>query len=127
MKKLLFILLACVLATLLIGTAYAEALEPVDPAAGFVSWEILGTFGGALAATVAIVQLIKKPIDTLIKIPTNYLVYIVALMLLIAAQAFVPGLGGFAPSRIVLCLVNAVYVSLAAMKSFDLLSELKKT
>ncbi len=91
--------------------------------ASFVSWAHLGTFSGALIATVAIVQMLKDPLDQVWKIPTNWLAYAVALALLLAAQAFLPELGGFTAEKAALCAVNAVFVALSAMKAYNLAVE----
>ena len=67
----------------------AQAEESVSMQAH--SWESLGTMAGATAATLMIVQLIKAPLDKIWKLPTRLVVYLVALMLLLAARGFTGG------------------------------------
>lgn len=106
-----------------INMAMTEGVLPTGEEAAFVSWAHMGTFAGALMVTVAIVQMLKGPLDRLWKAPTNWLVYTVALALLLAAQAFLPELGGFTAEKVALCAVNAVFVALSAMKTFNLALE----
>ena len=81
------------------------------------SWESLGTLAGATAATLMIVQLIKAPLDRIWKIPTRLVAYLVALMLLLAAQAFTKGLDAQGTA---LSAVNAAMAALSAYGSYEL-------
>lgn len=92
--------------------ALAEETGPVQAH----SWESLGTMAGATAATLMIVQLIKAPLDTIWKIPTRLVVYLVALVILLAAQAFT---GGVDAQTGALAAVNAVMVALSAYGSYE--------
>ena len=85
----------------------------------FFSWEGIATFSGAVAAVVFIVQLFKLPLDKIGKIPTQYIVYLVSVGVLLLAQAFVPSLGGLSWQTGILCLVNGGLVALAAMSTYD--------
>lgn len=87
------------------------------------SWESLGTMAGATAATLMIVQLIKAPLDKIWKIPTRLVVYLVALMLLLAARGFT---GGLDAEGIALAAVNAVMVALSAYGSYEVTFAEKK-
>jgi len=80
------------------------------------SWESLGTMAGATAATLMIVQLIKAPLDRIWKIPTRLVVYLVALAILLAAQAFTQGLDA---QGLALAAVNAAMVALSAYGSYE--------
>lgn len=80
------------------------------------SWESLGTMAGATAATLMIVQLIKAPLDRIWKIPTRLVVYLVALSILLAAQAFTKGLDA---QGLALAAVNAAMVALSAYGSYE--------
>ena len=86
-------------------------------AAQAYTWETLGTMAGATAATLMIVQLIKAPLDRIWKIPTRLAVYMVALVILLAAQAFT---GGLDAQGIALAIVNAAMVALSAYGSYEL-------
>ena len=89
----------------------------------FFDWQTIGTFSGAVAATVFVVQMLKVPIDKLWHIPTQYVVYVVSLSILILAQLFLPGGGGFAWYNLLPCIFNAVLVSLTAMSTYTKLIE----
>lgn len=83
----------------------------------FFTWAMLGTYAGALIATTLITQLIKEW-GFVQKVPTRLTSYVVALVVLLAAAAFNDKLT--VPDGL-LCLFNAVVVSLAANGSFDAL------
>lgn len=76
----------------------------------FYTWTTIGTYAGSVALTAIIVQAFKG-VGFLQKIPTQLFSYIVAVLLLVAAQVFTRE---FALADIVLCFVNAVVVSLAS-------------
>jgi hypothetical protein len=87
----------------------------------FFTWAMLGTYAGAVIAVTLITQLIKEW-GALKAIPTRLVSYVTALVILLAAAAFNDAL---TVADGVLCLFNAVVVSLAANGSFDLVK--KKT
>jgi hypothetical protein len=76
----------------------------------FISWSTLGTYGGALAMTLIITQFTKDFAFTK-KIPTQLWSYIIALVLIILANAFTIGL---TLDVIVQSLLNAIIVSTSA-------------
>ncbi len=84
----------------------------------FLDWESIATYGGAVALVVFIVQLLKLPLDKVWRIPTQYVVYAVSLAVLLLAQAFVPTMGGLSWDSALLCVLNAVIVSLSAMSTY---------
>lgn len=114
MKKVLFALILFVV--LLPITALAvETQLPTD----LLSWPNLGALGVTAGLTVYIVQLLKLPIDKVMgHVPTRVVVYVIALGILLAAQVFVPGLGGLTWESGILCVFNAVLVALAAMSTY---------
>ena len=69
----------------------------------FFDWSILGTLAGSVAA-VAVITEITKSLPGISKIPTQIWSYVLALVVLICAQAFTAGLTA---SSTVLALVNA--------------------
>lgn len=80
----------------------------------FFTWTILGTYAGCVLATSLITQLIKEW-SFLKSIPTRLVSYVVALLVLLAANAIsgtldLPAAG--------LCVVNAV-VALAANGGYE--------
>ena len=81
----------------------------------FFTWAVLLTYAGATLATSLITQLIKG-LGFIDKIPTRITSYAIALVVLIAATFFT---GGLTLESGVLCVVNAVVVSLASNGVFD--------
>ena len=130
MKRLIFALLAALLMLCVFtATAMAEAVD-VAPAGPTVTvtqagdlpaepftWTSIATIGGAAAATLLIVQLLKLPLDRIWKIPTRIWVYIIALALMLCATAFTEGLDF---NKALLTAVNAVIVALAAMGTYEM-------
>ena len=87
----------------------------------FFDWSILGTLAGSVAA-VAVLTEITKNLPGISKIPTQIWSYVLALVVLICAQAFTAGLTA---SSAVLALVNAAMVSLAANGGYEAISRLE--
>lgn len=81
----------------------------------FFTWTTLATYAGATLATSLITQLIKG-LGFIDKIPTRITSYAIALVVLLAATFFT---GGLTLESGVLCVVNAVVVSLASNGAFD--------
>ncbi len=82
------------------------------------TWEILGTYAGAVLATTLVTQLVKG-IGFLAKIPTRIISYVIALIVLLATNA-VNGSLNWASAG--LSIINAVIVSLASNGGFDALT-----
>lgn len=76
----------------------------------FFDWTMLGTLTGAVLAVAIITQLIKD-LPFVAKFPTQIVSYVLALVLLLAAQTFTSGLSA---STAALSVINAAMVSLAA-------------
>ena len=83
----------------------------------FVSWEILGTYAGAMAMVGLITQLTKS-IKFISAIPTQLWSYILALVVMYCANYF---LGNLDASSAVLILFNAALVSLGANGGYDVI------
>lgn len=81
----------------------------------FFSWEMLATLAGAAAATGILTQFLK---GLLPKLPTQWLSYIIALVILLAATAATGGIGADWTVWAIVPL-NAVIVSLAANGAFS--------
>ena len=88
----------------------------------FFTWATLGTYAGCVLATSLITQFVKEW-SFLKPIPTRLVSYVVALLVLISANAIAGTLD--LPSA-GLCVVNAVVVSLAANGGYDGYESLKK-
>lgn len=122
-RKLIPILLPLLLCMAIPIIAGASDTVALPDAASFFSWEMIGTFSGAVALVVFIVQLLKLPIDRVWHIPTQIVVYIVSLIVLLLAQAFVPALGGLTWQSGTLCIFNAILVALTAMSAYSVAIE----
>jgi hypothetical protein len=88
----------------------------------FFSWAMLGTYAGAAIATTLVTQIIKEW-GALKTVPTRLVSYVISLVILLAAAAFNNALT--VPDG-VLCLLNAVVVSLAANGGFDVITNATK-
>ena len=111
MKKLFVILL--VLLALLPVVALAEGDLPTEP----YTWQYLATILGATAGTLLVVQVCKFPLDKIWKIPTRFVVYVIALIIIETATYFTSGLD---VSTAILNILNAGVVCLAAMGAYEL-------
>ena len=81
----------------------------------FVSWDLLGTYAGAMAMVGVITQLTKN-ITFINKIPTQLWSYLVSLVVMYSANFF---LGTLTLSNAVLILFNSVVVSLGANGGYE--------
>ena len=114
-KKILKVMLLA--AMLLIVFALPVLAEgAAQPAQTAYDWASLGTIAGATAATLMIVQLIKAPLDKVLKIPTRLVVYAIALIIMLLAQIFG---GGLTAESAVLAAINAVMVALSAYGAYE--------
>lgn len=116
MRKGLRFLLSFLLLCFLPAAALAEEASPLIGTA-FFDWATLGTFAGAVAAVVFITQLLKLPLDKVWRIPTQIVVYVLSLAVLLIGQLVQ---GHFAWDQLVLCVLNAAVVALMAMKSYEI-------
>lgn len=100
---LLFILLICAGFPLI---ALAETTNIVNTdISGYLTPEEFGTFAGQVTFLVMVVQFIKLPIDRkVIKIRTEYLVYIVAVFTQVLAQATFNGFDSFTWAYVPKCI-----------------------
>lgn len=116
MKKFIFCL---VVLMMMVTGVVAMPVEPTVPreVVEMIDWAYLGTSAGAIAMTLLIVQLLKAPLDKIFHIPTRAFVYMVALLLMLAAAAFTGGIAGV--GDILLIAINAVGVALSAMGAYD--------
>ena len=86
----------------------------------FVTWELLGTYAGAMAMTGVITQL-TKGVKWISKIPTQLWSYIISMATMLCANFF---LGNLTISNAVLILFNACLVSLAANGGYEVIAKL---
>lgn len=111
MKKMFAFLI--VLLLLLPVVALAEGELPTEP----FTWQYLATIIGATAATLLIVQLCKFPLDKVWKIPTRFVVYAIALIIIETATYFTSGLDA---NSAILNILNAGIIALAAMGAYEM-------
>lgn len=84
-----------------------------------LTWQTLTTYAGSMLATGIITQFLKE-LGFLKKVPTRILSYVIALLLLLLATAFTCGLS---LSRVLICPINAIVVSLASNGGFDAIAK----
>lgn len=126
MKKLFSLLLAAMLIFAAVFMLAVPALADTGGAADspeFFTWAVLATYAGALAATLAITQLLKEA-HIAEKIPTRIVAWVVAVLVLLGANYFS---GSLTLQSAVLCVINAVVVSLAANGGYDLIASAVKS
>lgn len=126
-----YFLVAFLLALFLIAVVFAEAgaettgeggegeaIVPPQEAAeqAHYTWEQLATVPGAIAATLLIAQYLKFPLDKVWKIPTRFLVLIIAFGLMTLARGMVQDLRWI---DVPLIAINAFVVALAAMGAYE--------
>ena len=76
----------------------------------FFTWEMLGTYAGCTAAVGIVTQLIKG-VPGIVKIPTQFVSYAVAVVVMLCATGFTTGITA---DTAVLTVFNAAVVSLAS-------------
>lgn len=87
----------------------------------FFNWEILGTYAGATFAVAIFTQLTKN-IPGVNKVPTQVWSYILAVVILIAANVFT---GAFNAPSAALAVINAALVSLSANGGYAAVERVK--
>lgn len=116
-----FILIAfMVTAAIIMAIPYIHAMaegETGGETSTPYTWEYLGTIAGATAATLLIVQFAKMPLDRVWKIPTRLFVYVIALLISLAAAAFTHGV---TTHNVLLIMLNAVVVAVAAYGTYEI-------
>ena len=116
MKRLILTLTFMI--TIFILTAFpamatgGDSMLPND----YITWEFLGTFAGAVAATTLIVQFLKLQADKVWKIPTRYIVYVIAFLVLLSYQVF---FGRLTAQNIIITFFNAIIVTMASMGTYE--------
>ena len=126
MKKglMLFMALVILMLVLMVGMTVAladDGTTVVAESPQFFTWAELATYAGALAATLLITQLFKG-VGFIERIPTRIFSFIVSLVVLLIANLC---LGGFTAQKALLCLFNAVVISLASNGAFDGIAAIK--
>lgn len=118
MKKILAGLLTVFIVVMMLFTvAFADTSSAEVSLTAFLTWEFLGTMAGAVFATTLIIQFCKFPLDKVWKIPTRFVVYILALLILFAVE-FVTG--KVTIDKSILIIFNAIIVATSAMGTYDI-------
>ncbi|MGI6003792.1 MAG: hypothetical protein ACOX88_00025 [Christensenellales bacterium] len=81
----------------------------------FWDWNLLATYAGATLATNLITEVLKD-LKFFAKLPTRLLSYVIAVIILLAANIFT---GQFTLANGVLCIINGLLVSLTSNGTFD--------
>lgn len=85
-----------------------------NPVTGFFNWDILGSYAGAVAATLVILRIIEQTEWQWVKnFPTVVESYLIGTTLLVLADVFLPPPP--TASSIILCVVNGFGVAIAAI------------
>ena len=122
MKKIVFLLCFLLMICAMLMPCMAVAEGVLNMPTNFLTWEEIGTFAGAITLTVFIVQAVKLPIDKVFgHIPTRYIVYLIALAVMLLAQWFLNS--KMTVETVCMCVVNAFLVQLAAMATYTELIE----
>lgn len=118
MKKFILCLLITLFTiVIIVKAAYATGNSSATGIIGnYLTWEFLGTMAGAVAATTLITQFLKLPADKVWKVPTRFVVYAIALFILLAVEFFTEGVN---MDRIILILLNAFLVASASMGAYE--------
>lgn len=123
MKKL-FIIIAIILFTVLMFAgatiAFAANGDTGTEGGSFYTWGMLATYAGCLAATMIITQFLK-PIWPQ-KIATQFLSYIIAVIILILANLFI---GSLTWETAGISVLNAVVIALAANGAYNDIVEMR--
>jgi cell division protein FtsW (lipid II flippase) len=115
-KRLLTFLLVIVI-VIFTSVLPVFAESPPGNVTEFMSWDLLATSSGAVLVTLLVVQFLKLPLDKVWKVPTRFVVYLIALILLILYEVVTVGVLTF--PRAPLIALNAVVVAVGAMGSYE--------
>lgn len=80
-----------VLVVVMLCVPFIARAEGVVASEGY-DWQMLGTVAGAAAFTLLFVQYIKAPLDKVWKMPTRFVAYLVAFIVMLGARAFTVGM-----------------------------------
>lgn len=118
MKKIFCLLITVVILMMVTIVAYATDSSPTsDTVMGsYLTWEFLGTMAGAITATTLVTQFLKMPLDRVWKVPTRFVVYVIAILILLSVQLFT---GELTLERAVLIIFNAIIVATASMGTYE--------
>lgn len=118
MKKIILTLLIAMIIIFAMSMAVfaADTSGTSGPLNEYLTWQFLGTMAGAVFLTTTITEFFKFPLDKVWKIPTRYLVYLIAAVILFAVEIFT---GTLTIDRAVLILFNAILVTMASMGAYE--------
>ncbi len=122
MKRILFGILICMLLVCVAYPLLALAEETGTTGTNITDYlkpEEFASFAGQVTFVLLVVQFLKLPIDNALgHIKTEYIVYIVALIAQVLAQAMLYGFNSFTWAILPKCIAYAFLVALAAMKTY---------
>ena len=82
----------------------------------YVTLEFLGSFVGVVAVVLLIVQFLKLKVDKVWKIPTRFIVWLIALVVLVAVESLTSTL---TPDKFFLLALNSIVVTLSTMGAYE--------
>ena len=82
----------------------------------YFTLESMGTLSGMIIVLTLLVQFFKPLIDKIKKIPTRYVVWIIAIVLATAYQAIT---GKFTGATILLLVLNSIVLAVGAMGTYE--------
>lgn len=86
----------------------------------YLTIDFLTTMAGMVFTVTLLTQFFKKIIDKVKHIPTEYVVYIITLLLMFTVN-FIKGTFNF--QNIFMIIINSVLVAMSAMKSYEKVAE----
>lgn len=101
------------------ATAGCKTGERTPSMNEFFSWQTLATFAGCAAATAIVTQFLK---ETFQKLPTQWLSYIIATVILFAATYFT---GTLTASSAAIIPLNAILIALASNGAYSAVFRVK--
>jgi peptidoglycan/LPS O-acetylase OafA/YrhL len=108
-----------IMATILMSpmVVFAADSSPTDvPADNYLTWEFIASFAGAVFVVTMIVQFLKLPLDRVWKVPTRFIVFLIALLILFLVLFFTDTI---TPEKAALTVLNAIVVTMAAMGAYE--------
>ncbi len=123
MKRILFTIVLLFILLMSVGfplIALAESMDVMKTdISGYLTPEEFGTFAGQVTFLVMVVQFIKLPIDKkVIKIRTEYVVYIVAIFTQVLAQASFHGFESFTWAYVPKCIAYSFLLAVTGKEVY---------
>lgn len=119
---LIIVLVFCLVAIMSTVAFAADGTESPPVIGDFYSWEVIITSGGCMMATLALTQFFKSIWPQ--AIPTQFLSYFIALLILLAANYFT---GVLTWETGIISILNAIVIALAANGGYNNIKEINNS